>query len=265
MDEAYKQLSAWFEKQTRFKSQADLAKELGVSRKSAGRYIDGSRIPPPEIQAKLYQITGLEVYAPGGNAQQKAFHLKLRKWWRRQEKFKTYRGLAGELGVNKRTIERYFAGELEPRGERRERLLYLMGETRAIEPTGQPKEKFSYPTLKELEGVKGQLQDLLARLAAIERGSRGTDAEILRALGVKEGRSNAETRANIVRGLFYLLGDELEFFKRGTIDDRSKLKKRLHPADVGYMASLLRALYDEDFFKSWARMTSYNWIGRRAK
>lgn len=50
---------------------------------------------------------------------------------------------------------------------------------------------------------------------------------------------------------------DLEYFKRGTADDRALLKTVVPPRDVGYLTTLLKAMYDEDQFATWLYFAEY--------
>jgi hypothetical protein len=55
----------------------------------------------------------------------------------------------------------------------------------------------------------------------------------------------------------------LEFFKKGSKDDRDVLRKAIPGRDVGYVTSLLRALYDEDQFDAWILFSEYSLRSRK--
>jgi hypothetical protein len=49
----------------------------------------------------------------------------------------------------------------------------------------------------------------------------------------------------------------LEPFKKGTAEDRALLRRTVAARDVGYLTSLLKAMYDEDQFQTWVYFTHY--------
>ena len=69
-------------------------------------------------------------------------------------------------------------------------------------------------------------------------------------------------RAALVREIIYLLADELEFFKTGPEERREAFRREVPPEDVGYLTTLLRALYSEDRFQRWLLTSDYRGGGR---
>ena len=51
----------WFSKQTRFKTQKELAEYLGMPYSSLKMFFQGRSFPKGEIQEKLYELTGIEL------------------------------------------------------------------------------------------------------------------------------------------------------------------------------------------------------------
>jgi hypothetical protein len=47
------------------------------------------------------------------------------------------------------------------------------------------------------------------------------------------------------------LKDELEFFKTGSAEDREAFRRAVPGEQLGYVVSLLKALYDEEAFREW--------------
>ena len=73
-------------------------------------------------------------------------------------------------------------------------------------------------------------------------------------------RSSAAHAAEVLRALRQL-GQVLEFFKTGSPTDRDLLRRMVPGTDVGYITSLLRALYDEDRFEEWILFSNYTMRG----
>jgi len=72
----------------------------------------------------------------------------------------------------------------------------------------------------------------------------------------------AETKARAVIRLLISLSNELEFFKSCAEDERRIFKKTVPGQDVGYITTLLRALYDEDKFQKWLFFSTYTMKGK---
>ena len=76
-----------------------------------------------------------------------------------------------------------------------------------------------------------------------------------------EGLSAA--RAAEVLRVLRRLAQVLEFFKTGSPTDRDLLRRMVPGTDVGYITSLLRALYDEDRFEEWILFSNYTMRGTK--
>jgi hypothetical protein len=69
--------------------------------------------------------------------------------------------------------------------------------------------------------------------------------------------SHAEEIAREVRKDVDRLLADIEFFKRASAPERAVLRSLLPARDVGYLTSLLKAMYDEDQFQTWLYFTEY--------
>ena len=63
--------------------------------------------------------------------------------------------------------------------------------------------------------------------------------------------TEAKHSAKRLKAISFLMKDELEYFKNSSTEAREILKKYLSGSEVGYLASLLTALYDEDQLDIW--------------
>jgi len=57
------------------------------------------------------------------------------------------------------------------------------------------------------------------------------------------------------------LGTQLDFFKTGSRKDRDLLRRVVPATDVGYVTSLLKALYGEDQLEEWILFSNYKMKG----
>jgi hypothetical protein len=143
--------------------------------------------------------------------------LELKAWLRSQQRFRTIRELESVTGIPYSSLRDYFCGHAAPVGDRLRRLASLTKVPSLLERLG------SGTTAGETVAPSDELVNLAAKV-----------------------REDADR----------LLAD-LEPFKRGTPQDRAVLKSTLPPRDVGYLTSLLKALYDEDQFETWLYFVEY--------
>ncbi|MDF2958209.1 MAG: hypothetical protein OD814_001831 [Candidatus Alkanophagales archaeon MCA70_species_1] len=80
---------------------------------------------------------------------------------------------------------------------------------------------------------------------------------------VPEEELNAEDRALRVKEILYMLDKELEYFKKGTFEDREIFRKNVPAEHVGYITALIRVLYDEDKFDKWMLFSEFPRRGKR--
>ena len=69
--------------------------------------------------------------------------------------------------------------------------------------------------------------------------------------------SNSTTAAKAVRTTLQRLLEQLEYFKQGTEADRRKFRELIDPMEIGYVSSLLKALFDEEGFQRWILATQF--------
>ncbi len=72
-----------------------------------------------------------------------------------------------------------------------------------------------------------------------------------------EASGSAAARAEAVLQAVRRLLVDLDPFKAGTAEDRAVLRKTVPARDVGYLTTLLKAMYDEDQFQTWLYFTEY--------
>jgi hypothetical protein len=143
--------------------------------------------------------------------------LELKTWLRSQQRYRTIRDLESVTGIPYSSLRDYFCGHAAPVGDRLRRLAGLTRIPSLMEQV----------TSGSGVGQPGVAPDSPENLAAKVR----EDADRLLA--------------------------DLEPFKRGTANDRAALKSALPARDVGYLTSLLKALYDEDQFETWLYFAEY--------
>lgn len=70
------------------------------------------------------------------------------------------------------------------------------------------------------------------------------------------------TAAKSVRSTLRQLANELEYFKKGSEAERKKFRELIDPMEVGYITSLIKALFDEEGFQRWILATEFT-MGRK--
>ena len=85
-------------------------------------------------------------------------------------------------------------------------------------------------------------------------GKRKTSAEAVPE--AEERVEEAEERAEKVKHLLLLLESELSWFREGSPSARAAFRKSLDPYDVGYVASMLMMIGDEDKFRRWLALST---------
>jgi len=123
----------------------------------------------------------------------------------------------------------------------------------SMKQTEVPVQKVAIETLtKEIKVLRRKVDDIDTRLAA---------ARVYQYQESKMTTNTATERAKKVVNILLTLNNELEFFKRCPQSDREIFKKIVQGPDVGYITTLLRALYDEDKFQRWLLFSSYDMKG----
>lgn len=149
--------------------------------------------------------------------------IELKTWLRQQGRFRSVREVADAVKIPYTSVKDYFNGRAVPAGERR-RLLFEL--TKA-------------PTLRE--------GDVTAPRKDSGPNRNGTTGQV----------SKSPVAADDVLLAIHTLIARLERFKKGTPADRDVLRAMVPKRDVGYLTTLLRALYDEDEFQTWLYFTEY--------
>ena len=73
------------------------------------------------------------------------------------------------------------------------------------------------------------------------------------------GSANA---ARAVRTTLQELANQLEYFKRGSEAERRTFREIIDPMEVGYITSLMKALFDEEGFQRWVLASEFT-MGKR--
>lgn len=101
----------------------------------------------------------------------------------------------------------------------------------------------------DIRALKGELAKTSQRLESLIR-SLSTEQ-------VPRDITDSAVAAVAVRATLRKLVAQLDYFKKGTDNDRKKFRETIDPVEVGYVTSILRALFDEDGFQRWMLATEY--------
>ncbi|MBN2213984.1 MAG: hypothetical protein JW723_07060 [Bacteroidales bacterium] len=83
-----------------------------------------------------------------------------------------------------------------------------------------------------------------------------SEKDLLEKKTKKPKRIEVKQSIERLKAILFLLKDELEYFKDSTLEDRELLKENIPGPSIGYIASLLTSLYDEnqlEIFKNFSK------------
>jgi hypothetical protein len=127
------------------------------------------------------------------------------------------------------------------------------GERRAVDPELRSK-LFETTRLEAfrpiVRGVKSRKPQRKMQRKISQQSPRDRD-------GIEQLRDDPSERATRIKILLIKLADELEFFKQKPEPVRRIFRKEIPGEDIGYVTTLLRALYDEDQFQRWLLFSDY--------
>ena len=157
-------------------------------------------------------------------------NIQLREW--AKKKFGDEKGYirkaAEYTGIHYVTLKAYMGGRYFPGEENRKTLFMKTGlECYATE---EVKDEISESMMKELESVGREIHEKYPT-----------------PLG----------RTLYIRQLVSTIMDELDYFKDSSPEERGMLAENVDPKDIGYLASLIKALFDEDKFQQFMLLTTY--------
>jgi len=179
-------------------------------------------------------------------------HVALNEWFKKQTKWKSRAELGRAFEINESTLGDYFKGRHQPSPENRQKLFKATG----LECFKPPKEKeapqVEVPIPQQPEKLEIPWGDIGEQLVEI-----GKAVARLGNLLTRSSASDVSTRVQAVENMLYTLNNELDFFKQGTAHARKTLRQHLNGADIGYVTTLLKALFDEEKFQNWLAMTTH--------
>jgi len=179
-------------------------------------------------------------------------HVALNEWFKGQKKWKSRAEFGRAIEIEESTLGDYFKGRHQPGLGNRQKLF----ETTGLECFRPLKEKVAPQVevriLKQPEKLEIPWDDVGEQLIEI-----GKAVAQLGKLLSRSPTSDVAGKVEAVENILYTLNHELEFFKQGSANSREILRQRLNGPDVGYVATLLKALFDEEKFQNWLAMTTH--------
>jgi len=290
--EAFKQ---WLASQRRFGSLAAMERALGITKDYLHLIRDGKRhATDPELRRKLFKATGLEVFRTdiglpesvsssheedsyknnGKPHVNPSYERRIGSLINLSDQLKTalkklkmtVPQCSQKYGISPNMLKKYKRGISRPASEKNVSAILKILKDAGLGPHEEISSSKTYtegakhhtPTdilTNEIHVLRKKIDEIDRRLSASNLyGS--ADLE-LRPLGVTE----METRAKRIVQILLQLSSELEFFKRCSEEGRKTFRKIVPGPDVGYVTTLLRALYDEDKFQRWLLFSDYEMQG----
>jgi len=226
-------LRKWFSSQERFGSWVAMERALNITKDYLHLIKRGDRrAVDPELRAKLYDATGLDIFKPiPGGVRPKETVV---------ERPITQRNAPYEIPELPSNLSKELALALRRLGLTISKCATSYG----ISPNMLKKYKRGVTRPSSEKNVKA--------IAAILK-----DAKIRRRPLLKKPEDNDYERATRVKKLLVKLADELEFFKQNAESTRETFRRAVPGEDIGYITTLLRALYNEDQFQRWLLFSKY--------
>ena len=175
----------------------------------------------------------------------------LNGWFSNQTKWNSRADFARAFGINEKTLSDYFNGRYEPTPKNRKKLFEATG-LEYFKPIGTEEASLVEPVITKSESQEVPLSEVGRQLASI-----GKEIIQLGELLTRSATSDVVAHVQAVEDSIYALNDELTFFKEGPAHSRRILRQRLSGPDVGYITTLLRAIFNEEKFQDWLAMTTY--------
>jgi len=178
-------------------------------------------------------------------------NVALNEWLKEQTKWKSRADFAREIEIKESTLGDYFTGRHQPSPESRQKLFQATG-LECFKPMEVKEAPQIEPAISEPEKRVVPWGEVGQQLVVI-----GQAVAQLGKLIIRYPASDVVAHIQAVEDTLYALNDELEFFKESSPHSRKILRQRLSGPDVGYVTTLLKALFDEEKFQNWLAMTTY--------
>ncbi len=235
-------LRKWFSSQERFGSWAAMERALGITKDYLHLIKNGKRRAiDSELRAKLYDITGLDIFKP---IPRNAGSAKTRR--RFSERDLPQRTKSLRQNAQHEAIELPFdlSKELTLALKRLGFTTSECASRYGISPNMLKKYKRGIVRPSAEKNVKA--------IATILK-----DAQTVQNALPKKPKESDYERSSRIKKLLVALAEELEFFKQNSESARETFRRIVPGEDVGYITTLLRAIYDEDQFQRWLLFSNY--------
>lgn len=266
-------LRAWFSGQSEWKSWRALSDALKIPYSSLRKYVHGRPIRIPEHRARIHRLTGIETFRPdscddermarpglptGEEDKKTKLAIQLRQWFSQQAKFRSIAEIARSIGIADSTLGDYFTGRSVPTPRN---LSKLRGATQLNVLDEISEAGTSHRGKRRRERFARDAKNFLSRLDAVKRSFASLADEfesLVKEVGKHPEAGSREAvdqtltgRSRTIAELLARLRVELEFFKAGSAEDREAFRRAIPGEQLGYVVSLLKALYDEEAFREW--------------
>jgi len=240
-------LRRWFSSQRRFGSWAAMERALGITTDYLHLVKDGKRrAVDPNLRRKLFDATGLKIF----------------KDMPPTLKSKPPSPLSQSVSIRpvQRPPTKHVANDVLPSDLSSQITLALKklqltirgcAAKYGISPNALKKYKSGVRRPSSEKNVKAIIKIL-------------DDARILR-ISQEEQGEDGYAKATKIKKLLLELAKELDFFKQNSEASREVFRKVIPGEDIGYITTLLRALYNEDQFQRWLLFSKYEMISKSEK
>ncbi len=264
-DEIIEYLREWLKDQTVFKNRKEIAQYLHISYSHLNNIINGWKRAGDNLLQKIAIMTEFDKQKtrktslyPGEERSYMDFAEELRKWFSKQNRWKTQREMAEYLGVPLGTFKGFFQGRKFPKGVTRKKLFEVTGikmleiDEAELSPSDKilSRKHERIPLNEYIEEIDKATKIIQQQLDTLRKYTK-KNRKHLHSL---DGDMSPSNRFAVA---FYALADELLSLRDSGFKDRQEVREKISPKDVGYVISFLKALYDEDKFSDFIFFTKY--------
>jgi len=281
----------WFTSQRRFSSLSAMERALNITEDYLHLIKDGKRrAVDPDLRRKLHEATGLEIFKPIPNTsgpkasdykvtelKNHGMHVAIsQKEGEVPENLSTLLKLAlkklgltipqcsEKYGISPDTLQKYKSGTRKPSSDKNVAAVLNILEDAKMSISAKQVLVEKSPTVPEqpvdIKALTREVNALRRKVDEIDR--KLLTAKLYGMPGSKQESVDTEARAKRVMQILLTLNNELEFFKQCPETGREIFRKIVPGPDVGYVTTLLRALYDEDKFQRWLLFSNYEMRGK---
>jgi transcriptional regulator with XRE-family HTH domain len=279
----------WFSSQRTYSSLSAMERSLNITKDYLHQIRDGSRrAVDPELRRKIQETTGLKEFGritdvstpsisltPSKRGIQQATRVsKVPIDERLPENLSTLlKSAIKKLGltlhecseiykIRPGALKKYKSGVRRPASEKNIiAVLKILNDAELVTSEVTPSTNFKAEEQPfDIRALIREVKELREKVDQID--TKLGEARIYQEMTKKPTSDNAEERARTVMRLLMSLSKELEFFKSCSENERRIFKKTVPGQDVGYITTLLRALYDEDKFQRWLLFSTYTMKGK---